>query len=69
MNEFFITLHNDGTGVHISTHSKYTIQLQDIFINPDGLVRIFYMDQYGVIQYSTSTTDGFEYISIQLIQE
>jgi len=68
MNEFFITLHNDGTGVYISTHSKYTIQLRDVFINPDGLARIFYMDPYGVIQYSTSTTDGFEHISIQLIQ-
>ena len=70
-NNTFITTTDGyyGTGIHISTHDKYTIQLQDIFINPNGLARIFYMDSHGVIQYSTSTTDGFEHISIQLIQE
>jgi hypothetical protein len=61
--DYFITLHKDGTWINIQALSKPHIN--NIYINKTGLATIFYDDPYQRSGYIRACTDGFEYISIE----
>jgi len=63
---YFITLNKDCTGIHLeNVYSNIDITLDDIFINHLNIVRVHYIDSNKKSVYSTSLTDGLEFIKIE----